>query len=85
MREPHEHWEWLHVTPSSLGDTVITTDTNGSVTLLNPVAQSVKGNRMHPRRGGQGRWGRPDAQALAGALASGANNEWALSKIGLKL
>ena len=26
------------------------------------IAQSVRGNRMHPRRGGQGRWGRRDAQ-----------------------
>ena len=41
MRELHEQWEWLHVTLSSIGDAVITTDTNGGVTFLNPVAQSL--------------------------------------------
>ena len=43
MRELHEQWEWLHVTLSSIGDAVITTDTNGGVTFLNPVAQSLTG------------------------------------------
>ena len=43
MRELHEQWEWLHVTLSSIGNAVITTDTHGGATLLNPVAQSLTG------------------------------------------
>jgi PAS domain S-box-containing protein len=39
----HEQREWLRVTLSSIGDAVITTDTKGSVTFLNPVAQSLTG------------------------------------------
>ena len=39
----HEQREWLRVTLSSIGDGVITTDTNGSVTFLNPVAESLTG------------------------------------------
>jgi PAS domain S-box-containing protein len=39
----HEQQEWLRVTLSSIGDAVITTDTNGCVTFLNPVAQSLTG------------------------------------------
>ena len=36
----HEQREWLRVTLSSIGDAVITTDTKGSITYLNPVAVS---------------------------------------------
>ena len=36
--ELHERHEWLRVTLSSIGDAVITTDTAGNVTFLNPVA-----------------------------------------------
>ena len=39
----YEQREWLRVTPSSIGDAVITTDTEGRVTFLNPVAQSLTG------------------------------------------
>ncbi len=39
----HEQGEWLRITLSSIGDAVITTDTNGGVTFLNPVAQSLTG------------------------------------------
>src|SRR5438876_9861692 len=39
----HEQREWLRVTLSSIGDAVITTDTKGSVTYLNPVAESLTG------------------------------------------
>ena len=39
----HEQREWLRVTLSSIGDAVITTDLNGGVTFLNPVAQSLTG------------------------------------------
>jgi PAS domain S-box-containing protein len=33
--------EWLHVTLSSIGDAVIATDTDGVVTFLNPIAESL--------------------------------------------
>ena len=36
----HEQREWLRVTLASIGDAVITTDTEGRVTFLNSVAQS---------------------------------------------
>lgn len=35
--------EWFEVTLSSIGDAVITTDTKGKVTFLNPVAESMTG------------------------------------------
>ncbi len=38
-----EQREWLRVTLSSIGDAVITTDTKGSITYLNPVAESLTG------------------------------------------
>ena len=38
VAELHEEHEWLRVTLSSIGDAVITTDTAGNVTFLNPVA-----------------------------------------------
>lgn len=39
----HQQREWLRVTLSSIGDAVITTDTKGSITYLNPVAVSLTG------------------------------------------
>lgn len=42
----HEQREWLRVTLTSIGDAVITTDTDGRVTFMNPVAQQVTGWRM---------------------------------------
>ncbi|HLJ94629.1 MAG TPA: PAS domain S-box protein [Gemmataceae bacterium] len=39
----YEQKEWLRVTLSSIGDAVITTDTHGRVTFLNPVAQALTG------------------------------------------
>src|SRR4051794_37686714 len=39
----HEQQDWLRVTLSSIGDAVITTDTAGRVTFLNPVAESLTG------------------------------------------
>ena len=39
----HEQREWLRVTLSSIGDAVITTDNDGRVTFLNPVAVSLTG------------------------------------------
>jgi diguanylate cyclase (GGDEF)-like protein/PAS domain S-box-containing protein len=35
--------EWFEVTLSSVGDAVITTDTQGHVTFLNPIAESMTG------------------------------------------
>ena len=35
--------EWFHTTLASIGDGVITTDTEGKVTFLNPVAESLTG------------------------------------------
>jgi PAS domain S-box-containing protein len=39
----HEQRDWLLVTLSSIGDAVITTDCEGRVTFLNPVAESLTG------------------------------------------
>jgi PAS domain-containing protein len=38
-----EQREWLRVTLASIGDAVITTDTEGRVTFLNSVAESLTG------------------------------------------
>src|SRR6266566_553259 len=38
-----QHRQLLQVTLSSIGDAVIATDTQGSVTFLNPVAQTLTG------------------------------------------
>src|SRR5688572_17992737 len=43
MAALHEQRDWLLVTLSSIGDAVITTDTEGRVTFLNPVAESLTG------------------------------------------
>ena len=40
-----ENEEWLATTLKSIGDAVITTDTNGNVTFLNPAAESLTGWR----------------------------------------
>ena len=37
----HEQREWFRVTLSSIGDAVITTDTSGGVTFMNPVAECL--------------------------------------------
>ena len=39
----HFQQEWCRVTLGSIGDAVITTDTEGRVTFLNPVAESLTG------------------------------------------
>jgi PAS domain S-box-containing protein len=39
----HEQREWFRTTLASIGDAVITTDAEGRVTFLNPVAQSLTG------------------------------------------
>ncbi|HWN44113.1 MAG TPA: PAS domain S-box protein, partial [Thermoanaerobaculia bacterium] len=50
QRELQEQSEWLRVTLASIGDAVITTDTDGCVTSLNPLAELLTG------------WTREDAQ-----------------------
>ncbi len=39
----HDQRDWLRVTLSCIGDAVITTDADGRVTFLNPVAESLTG------------------------------------------
>ncbi|HKQ79969.1 MAG TPA: CHASE3 domain-containing protein [Blastocatellia bacterium] len=43
--------EWLQVTLSSIGDAVIATETNGAVTFLNPVAESLTGWKQEEAQG----------------------------------
>ena len=43
MEALHEQRDWLLITLSSIGDAVITTDREGRVTFLNPVAESLTG------------------------------------------
>ena len=38
-----EREQWLFTTLKSIGDAVITTDTKGDVTFMNPVAQTLTG------------------------------------------
>ena len=42
-QELRQQREWFQVTLSSIGDAVITTDTQGKVTFLNPVAETMTG------------------------------------------
>ena len=51
--ELRQQREWFEVTLSSIGDAVITTDTLGKITFLNPVAESMTG------------WSSADAAGLA--------------------
>lgn len=39
----HQQRDWLLVTLSCIGDAVITTDIEGCITFLNPVAESLTG------------------------------------------
>ncbi len=41
-----DHREWLHVTLTSIGDAVLTADTEGKVTFLNPVAAALSGWKL---------------------------------------
>jgi len=47
----YEQREWLRVTLASIGDAVITTDTEGRVTFLNSVAQSLTGSNQEQAAG----------------------------------
>jgi PAS domain S-box-containing protein len=46
-----ESWEWLRVTLTSIGDAVMTADTQGRVTFLNPVAEALTGWKMEEALG----------------------------------
>jgi PAS domain S-box-containing protein len=43
--------EWLRITLNSIGDAVLTTDTEGRVTLLNPVASDLTGWKLEEALG----------------------------------
>jgi len=47
----HQQREWLRVTLTSIGDAVITTDIDGRVSFLNPVAEKLTGWRDAEARG----------------------------------
>jgi PAS domain S-box-containing protein len=49
--ELEEQREWFAVTLSSIGDAVITTDTQASITFLNPVAEAMTGWALAEARG----------------------------------
>ena len=49
--ELRQQREWFQVTLSSIGDAVITTDTEGKVTFLNPVAEMMTGWTSHEASG----------------------------------
>ena len=49
--ELRQQREWFQVTLSSIGDAVITTDTQSKVTFLNPVAEMMTGWRMDEASG----------------------------------
>jgi len=43
--------EWLRVTLASIGDAVITTDTDGNILTMNAVAQNLAGAPSSPVKG----------------------------------
>jgi PAS domain S-box-containing protein len=49
--ELQQQREWFEVTLSSIGDAVITTDVQGKVTYLNPIAESMTGWSLAQARG----------------------------------
>jgi PAS domain S-box-containing protein len=50
-RKMRESREWFEVTLSSIGDAVITTDVEGKVTFMNPVAEALTGWKLEEARG----------------------------------
>src|SRR5262249_41580706 len=46
-----EEKEWLHTTLCSIGDAVISTDAEGKITFMNPVAESLTGWPTQEARG----------------------------------
>jgi len=52
-RKLKEREQWLFTTLKSIGDAVITTDTKGHVTFMNPVAQALTGWKQEEAEGKQ--------------------------------
>ncbi|HEY5101158.1 MAG TPA: ATP-binding protein, partial [Steroidobacteraceae bacterium] len=50
-QELEEQREWFQVSLSSIGDAVITTDVNGAITFLNPVAERMTGSSSRAAAG----------------------------------
>jgi PAS domain S-box-containing protein len=92
----HEQQEWFRVTLASIGDAVITTETNGCVTFMNPVAQALTGWKLKEAAGiplesvfkivneeARGTVENPAAKALREGLVVGlANHTLLISKDG---
>ena len=53
QRELKEHREWLATTLRSIGDAVITTDMDGLITFMNPVAECLLGWKLEEASGKQ--------------------------------
>ena len=49
--ELQQQREWFEVTLASIGDAVITTDVEGRVTFLNPIAENLTGWRLSEAKG----------------------------------
>jgi PAS domain S-box-containing protein len=49
--QTHEQRERLHITLASIGDAVLTTDVEGRVTFMNPIAESLTGWTMEQAAG----------------------------------
>ena len=62
----HEQRDWLLVTLSSIGDAVITTDGEGRVTFLNPVAATLTGWAQREAVAGRPRRPRKTADRVGG-------------------
>lgn len=50
-RQAQENAEWFQKTLISIGDAVLTTDTQGKITLLNPVAEKMLGTTIEECKG----------------------------------
>ncbi|MEO7209257.1 MAG: hypothetical protein ABI356_06755 [Steroidobacteraceae bacterium] len=48
--ELEQQREWFEVTLASIGDAVITTDVQGCITFLNPIAESMTGPERNQDR-----------------------------------
>ena len=51
LNSAREQRDWLHTTLTSIGDGVISTDANGLITLMNPVAEKLTGWTLEAARG----------------------------------
>lgn len=51
LNSAREQRDWLHTTVTSIGDAVISTDADGRITLMNPVAEKLTGWTLHEAQG----------------------------------